>query len=285
MAYRIFSIPIPSEGGEEELNRFLAGHRVASVRTQWVTRTDGGGAPGPLWRRRSGMKRLGGVFEEMCSFLILERAFALARRGKGRRQDVELFAERLEENLGKIREELLEGRFRFGGYRFFEVVDPKRRTIAVAPVAERVVHHAIILVCGGRLERGLVDKAYACRKGKGQWQAVAEAARLAGTHGWCLKLDVRRFFDSIDHARMLEALARKVKDRRMQQQLGVPCLLPARSSTRKGIRANHPVSGSAPRRGGQRAAMPRPGLVGGWPTATGAAAGYWRRPMETGGTR
>ena len=42
MPYKIFSIPIPPGGGEdEELNRFLATHRVAAVRTQWVSRTSG----------------------------------------------------------------------------------------------------------------------------------------------------------------------------------------------------------------------------------------------------
>ena len=161
------------------------------------------------------MKRLGGIFEEMCEFATLERAFALVRRGKAHKPEVAAFAANLEERLASIRADLLAGRFRFGGYRFFEIHDPKTRTIAAAPVRERVVHHAIILVCGERLERSLVDRAYACRKGKGQWQAVAEAARLAARHPWCLKLDVRRFFDTIDHARMRRALARKVKDWRV----------------------------------------------------------------------
>ena len=39
--YRVFNIAIPNDGGEEtELNRFLASHRIVSVRTQWVTNGD-----------------------------------------------------------------------------------------------------------------------------------------------------------------------------------------------------------------------------------------------------
>ena len=39
--YKVFNIAIPNDGTEEaELNRFLASHRIVSVRTQWVTNGD-----------------------------------------------------------------------------------------------------------------------------------------------------------------------------------------------------------------------------------------------------
>ena len=161
------------------------------------------------------MKRLGNIFDLVIDRENLAAAFNRVCRGKRRRGDVRTYAANLEENLNTLHRELAAGTFRFGDYNFFKIHDPKERTIAAAPVKERIVHHALIAVIGGRLERSLIDKSYACRKGKGQWAAVAEARRLAAKHEWCLKLDIHHFFDSIDHEILLGLLARKIKDRRV----------------------------------------------------------------------
>ena len=161
------------------------------------------------------MKRLGNIFDLVIDRENLAAAFNRVCKGKRNRRDIRQFAENLEENLNSLHRELADGAFRFGKYNFFKIHDPKERTIAAAPVKERIVHHALIAVIGGRLERALVDKSYACRHGKGQWAAVAEARRLAGRHTWCLKMDVKSFFDSIDHAILLRLIARKIKDKRV----------------------------------------------------------------------
>ena len=161
------------------------------------------------------MKRLGGIFDLVIDRENLAAAFNRVCCGKRRRADIREYAANLEENLNALHRRLAAGMFRFGNYNFFKIYDPKERTIAAAPVEERIVHHALIAVIGGRLERALIDKSYACRKGKGQWAAVAEAKRLAARHEWCLKLDIRHFFDSIDHEILLRLLERKIKDRRV----------------------------------------------------------------------
>ena len=160
------------------------------------------------------MKRLGNLFERLCDFRTLEAAFARVRKGKARRSDVAAFARGMPENLNAVADELRAGTFRFGNYHFFKVYDPKERLIAAAPVRERIVHHAVIALIGERLERALIDKSYACRKGKGQWKAVAEAERLARLHPWYLKLDIHHYFDSIDHGILKGILRRKIKDAR-----------------------------------------------------------------------
>ena len=80
---------------------------------------------------------------------------------------------------------------------------------------ERVIHHAVINVCGWRLENALIDDSYACRKGKGQLKAVERAEDFARQTPWCLKLDIKSYFDSIDQGILLEILRRKIKDGRM----------------------------------------------------------------------
>ena len=165
------------------------------------------------------MKRLGNIFDLVIDRENLAAAFNRVCKGKRGRGDIRQYAENLEENLNALHRKLVRGTFRFGKYNFFKISDSKERMIAAAAVDERIVHHALIAVIGERLERSLVDKSYACRKGKGQWQAVAEARRLARKHEWCLKMDIRHFFDSIDHGIMLWILARKIKDRRVLELL------------------------------------------------------------------
>ena len=161
------------------------------------------------------MKRLGNLFDSVCEYGTLAAAFFRVRRGRSRRSDVERFEKDLHGNLSRLGAELAAGTFRFGGYHLFKVFDPKERVIAAARVEDRVVHHALIALCGERLERSLVENSFACRTGRGQWKALEKASALLRRHPWCLKLDMRKYFDSIDHDLLLALLSRKIKDARV----------------------------------------------------------------------
>jgi hypothetical protein len=67
-------------------------------------------------------------------------------------------------------------------------------------------------VCEPILERAAVFDSYACRKGKGRVLAVARAQDFARTHRWFLKMDIRKYFDSIHQATLRGLLGRKFKD-------------------------------------------------------------------------
>ena len=84
--------------------------------------------------------------------------------------------------------------------------------ICAASFRERVLHHALMNVCEPVLERAAIFDSYACRKGKGQLAAVRRAEGYARQYGWFLKMDIRKYFDSVDKEVMLALLARKFKD-------------------------------------------------------------------------
>lgn len=160
-------------------------------------------------------RRLGNVFDSICDMDNLSSAFKKVRRGKSHRPDMIAFQENLRWNLLGIREDLLSGNFSLGRYHIFKVFDPKERTIHAAPVRERVIHHAIINLCGPWLERPLIENTFACRVGKGQWAAIAKARQLSRKHPWCLKLDIKSYFDSIDQEILFSMLLGKFKDPRL----------------------------------------------------------------------
>lgn len=158
------------------------------------------------------MKRAGNLIESIAAPENLRLAFWKAAKSKWSRPATRAFAANLEPQIARISAGLLDGSFCFGDYRSFRVFDPKERWIHAAAFPERVAHHAIMNLCEPVFERAAVFDSYACRKGKGQVAAGERARDFARRYPWFLKMDVRKYFDSIPHERMLELLARLFKD-------------------------------------------------------------------------
>ncbi len=161
------------------------------------------------------MKRVGNLYERIAEPDNLRLAFLKAARGKQDRPEVIDFRAHLADNIKKIYAELVAEQPDIGHYRFFEVRDPKRRTICAASFRERVLHHAIMHICEPVLERYAIFDSYACRPGKGSRKAVARAKLFVERSSWYLKLDIRKYFDSIDHDVLLAQLGRRFKDKRL----------------------------------------------------------------------
>ncbi len=160
------------------------------------------------------MKRLGGVWETISSFDNLYFAYRKARKGKAANQAVCEFALDLEQQLWNLHDELRNGSYRHGPYRQFEIYERKPRVISAARFRDRVVHHALMNVLEPWLDRRMIDHSYACRKNKGVHKAVDTYQRWSRRYTYVLKLDVRRYFPSIDHGILKQQLARRIKDRR-----------------------------------------------------------------------
>jgi retron-type reverse transcriptase len=158
------------------------------------------------------MKRIGNLWLAVIERDNLVRAFHQAARGKRRKQEVRRFAENLDENLDRLRQELMERTFETGKFNVFMVFDPKERTIHAARFPERVFHHALMNLCEPVLDRQAVFHSYACRKGKGRLQAIDAAKKSARRHSWQLKLDIRKYFESVPQERLIARLQRLFKD-------------------------------------------------------------------------
>ncbi len=161
------------------------------------------------------MRRVGHLFERVCAFDNLLGAFERAFRGSGRTREACRFHFRLEPELLALQRELWEGIYEPAPYRYFRILDPKERTISVAPFRDRVVHHALVGVLEPVFERRFLFDSYATRKGKGTHRAVRRAQQCLRRNAWFVKMDVARFFDSVDHGVLLEIVRRRIKDARV----------------------------------------------------------------------
>jgi retron-type reverse transcriptase len=135
-----------------------------------------------------------------------------AAKGKKNNPRVALFLRNLEREVITLEEELLTKIYQPRPYRTFKIHDPKARMICAAEFRDRVVHHAVCNVIEPIFERSFIDDTYACRKDKGTLRAIRRAQGFCRRHRYFLKLDLHKFFDSVDHVVLKTQLRRKVKD-------------------------------------------------------------------------
>ena len=158
------------------------------------------------------MKRQNNLFEKIIDYNNIRLAFLKAIRGNRSSPSAINYCQNIDKNLSILREKLLTLKPEWGGYKSFQITDPKLRTISTAPFEQRIMHHALMNVIEPILERPLIYHSYACRKGKGTHAAVLYAFNQCKANSHFLKLDIRKYFDSIDHGILKNQLRRLIKD-------------------------------------------------------------------------
>ncbi len=159
------------------------------------------------------MRRAGNLKSRIVDYDNILLAVHKAFRGKRDKNDVKDFLKDFENNVAQIFNELLSGTIEFGNYNYFKIFDPKERLICAASIKERIVHHALMNICHEYFDRKLIFDSYATRPGKGIYSALEKAKRAVRRYKYFAKLDVRKYYDSIDHEVLKRKVARVIKDR------------------------------------------------------------------------
>ena len=156
------------------------------------------------------MKTYRNLFPSICMFENLLLASRQAQRGKRQEEAVAKFNVNLEKELFQLEEELQSRTYQPGPYHTFQISDPKPRMISAAPYRDRVVHHALCNIIAPILERSMIYDSYANRVGKGTHKAILRYQDFCRKNKYVLKCDIRKYFPSIDHKILKEALRRKI---------------------------------------------------------------------------
>ena len=165
------------------------------------------------------MKRTSSLFSQIVDYENLRLAWLKARKGKTSKKSVQNFSRNVNKNLQVIHDRMIASPPVLSKYIQFKIYDPKERMISVVPFPDRVMHHAIMNVLEPVFERQFIFHTYACRKGKGTHAAARYAFKCAKNSPYFLKLDVRKYFDSIDHTVLKQFLCRIIKDARCLELL------------------------------------------------------------------
>jgi RNA-directed DNA polymerase len=135
---------------------------------------------------------------------------------------VQEFELRLMDNILSLHQDLVQQTYRHSDYEAFNISDPKPRNIHKASVRDRLLHHAIYRCLYPFFDSTFISGSYSCRKGRGTHKAIrhfqSAAYQVSRNHTrtvWALKCDVRKFFASIDHERLIAILDTRSPDKRV----------------------------------------------------------------------
>jgi hypothetical protein len=162
------------------------------------------------------MKRLNNLYEKIYSMENLWLADMIARKGKLKQPGVILHDKNREENILRLHQALMDKTYKTSEYTTFTIFEPKERLIFRLPYfPDRITHHAIMNVLESMFIETFTADTYSCIKGKGihaTAKAVKQALRDVEGTQYCLKLDIRKFYPSIDHEILKDLLRKKIKD-------------------------------------------------------------------------
>ncbi len=143
-------------------------------------------------------------------------------RGKLRQKKVQEFWMGLEENLLSLYHDIMHGTYTHQRYEQFVIRDTKPRKISVAAVRDRVVHHYVSYHLASVYARRFSVHSYASQTGKGTTAArkyvfgVIDTMQKNGSDIWIGKMDVRKYFENIEHSVLRELLFSALRDSRMR---------------------------------------------------------------------
>jgi len=91
---------------------------------------------------------------------------------------------------------------------------PETRPIGIPTLEDKLLQRAVVMVLESVYEQDFYDCSYGFRPGRSAHQALEALWRqlMAMGGGWVVEVDIRKFFDTLDHARLRELLQRRIRD-------------------------------------------------------------------------
>jgi RNA-directed DNA polymerase len=162
------------------------------------------------------------LMEEVCERENLKEALRRVKANKGSAgidgMTVGGIADYLKQHWPAIREQLLNGTYEPKPVRRVEIDKPDGgvRKLGIPTVLDRLIQQAVMQVLQRQWDRTFSDHSYGFRPGRSTHQAVAQAQKyIAEGHGWCVDFDLEKFFDRVNHDKLMGQIAKRVEDKRL----------------------------------------------------------------------
>ena len=166
-----------------------------------------------------------GLMEEVCQRENLLEAWRRVKANKGSAgidgMTVGQLSGYLKEHWPTIREQLLNGTYKPQPVRRVEIEKPDgggMRKLGIPTTLDRFLQQAVMQVLQRQWDPTFSDHSYGFRPGRSAHQAVAQAQKhIVEGYGWVVDLDLEKFFDRVNHDKLMGQIAKRIEDQRLRK--------------------------------------------------------------------
>lgn len=160
------------------------------------------------------VKKTGNLYEEFISSEHWHLAMEKALEGKKSLFSVKRFIAKGTNYIEELRQQVIDGTFKFAGYNTKTIYEPKERKLYIARLEERIYHWACMILVERIFEPVFISDSYSCRKKKGQHQCSQKCMEIVRRCKYVLQVDMSKFYPSMNQQLLKERLAWKIKDKK-----------------------------------------------------------------------
>jgi RNA-directed DNA polymerase len=164
------------------------------------------------------------LMEEICQAENCKQALARVKSNKGSPgidgMTVEKLPDYLKQHWPKVREQLLSGTYKPQPVKRVEIPKPDggMRKLGIPTALDRLVQQMVLQVLQRSWDPTFSTHSYGFRPGRSAHQAVAQAQQyISEGYGWVVDLDLEKFFDTVNHDRLMARMAQGIGDKRVLQ--------------------------------------------------------------------
>ena len=179
-----------------------------------------------MWITESNITNLNqpntGLLEQILSPTNLNLAYKRVKSNKGSggidNMEVESLKDYLITNREVLINSLLDGNYRPNPVRRVEIPKDnfKKRELGIPTVVDRVIQQAIHQVLSPIYEREFSDNSYGFRPKRNAHQALYKSkGYITSGYKYAVDMDLEKFFDKVNHSKLIEVLSRTIKDGRL----------------------------------------------------------------------
>ena len=181
-----------------------------------------GGTESLVAKREAESKANEQLMEEVCERSNCEQALARVKSNKGSAgidgMTVEQLPAYLKKHWPTIREQLLSGTYKPQPVKRVEIPKPDggMRKLGIPTVLDRFIQQVVMQVLQRIWDQTFSAHSYGFRPGRSAHQAVSKAQQyIAEGYGWVVDMDLEKFFDRVNHDKLMAKLAQRISDKRL----------------------------------------------------------------------